>query len=82
MLIDTLFKSFAINILLEDSNTIDKIQILLLENEFCNKKRTKKEDKNKRKRDRTSIAKTILKTKRQKILDKKIDRNEHNLIKQ
>jgi len=80
--IDTLFKFFAINILLEDSNTIDETQILLSKNEFRNKKRTKKEDKNKRKRDKIDIAKAILKTKRRKTLNKKIDRNKHNLIKQ
>jgi len=45
VLIDALFKSFAIDILSKDSNIIDKIQILLLENKFCNKKQTKKKIK-------------------------------------
>jgi len=80
--IDTLFKSFAIDALLEDSNIIDETRTLLSKNKLRNKKQAKKEDKDKRKRDKTSIARAILKTKRQKILNKEIDRNKHNLIKQ
>jgi len=76
------FKSFAINILSENLNIIDKTQILLSKNKFCSKKQTKKKDKNKQKQDRTNIAKTILKTKQQKILNKEIDRNKYSLIKQ
>jgi len=54
----------------------------LSKNKLCNKKQTKKKDKNKQKQDRIDIAKTILKTKQQKILNKEIDRNKHSLIKQ
>ncbi len=82
MSINALFKFSAIDALSEDSNTTDKTQTLLLKNKLRSKKRTKKEDKDKRKRDRTGTAKTILKTKRRKIFDKKIDRNRYNLIKQ
>jgi len=77
-----LFKSFAIDALLEDSNIIDETRTLSSKNKLRNKKQAKKEDKDKRKRDKTSIARAILKTKRQKILNKEIDRNKHNLIKQ
>ncbi len=82
MLINTLFKLFAINALSKDLNTIDETQTLLLKNELYNKKQAKKKDKNKRKQDKTNIAKTILKTKQQKILNKEINRNKYNLIKQ
>ncbi len=82
MSINVSFKSFAINILSENLNIIDKTQILLSKNKFCSKKQTKKKDKNKQKQDRTNIAKTILKTKQQKILNKEIDRNKYSLIKQ
>jgi len=65
-----LFKSFAINILLKDSNIIDKIQTLLLKNKLRNKKQKKIKNKDKQKQDKISIAKTILKIKQQKILNK------------
>jgi len=82
VLIDALFKSFAIDALLKDSNIINEIQTLLSKNELRNKKQTKKENKDKRKQDKTSIAKTILKTKQQKTFNKEINRNKYNLIKQ
>jgi len=79
--IDASFKSSAINASLEDSNTIDETRTSSSKDELRNKKRAKKEDKDKRKRDETSIARAILKAKRRKALDEEIDRNEHDLMK-
>jgi len=75
-----------INVLLKssiskDSNIFNETQILLSKNKLRNKKQAKKENEDKRKQDKTNIAKTILKTKKQKALDKEIDRNKHSLIK-
>ena len=81
MPIDASFKSSAINASLEDSNTIDETRTSSSKDELRNKKRAKKEDKDKRKRDETSIARAILKAKRRKALDEEIDRNEHDLMK-
>jgi hypothetical protein len=56
--------------------------MLLSKNKLCNKKQTKKDTKEKQKQDKIIIARIILKAKRQKILDKKIDKNKYNLVKQ
>jgi len=61
------------------SNSINKKATLSSKNELRNKKQTKKNAKEKQKQDETIIARTILKAKRQKILDK--EKNKHNLIK-
>jgi len=71
--INALFKSFAIDALLKDSNIINEIRTLLSKNKLRNKKRAKKENKDKQKRDKTNIARAILKTKRRKTLNKEIN---------
>jgi len=80
--IDTSSKSLAKSIdEIAKSNSIDEESTSSSKDELRNKKRAKKDAKGKRKRDRTIIARVILKAKRRKALDEEIGKNEYDLMK-
>lgn len=75
------FKSFITIKDALESNVTNETFESLSKNEFRNKKQTKKNVKVKKKREELIIAKTILKIKKRKTLNKEMSKNKYDLIK-